>query len=104
MTGSDVNGKVTNGKLTNLNLTDASIVSGGSYYYCYYNNFGGHCFWTSNNTISESMFEWCTQLKSIILPNSVTSIESAFALCSLTSVTIPVSVTSIGALLTIVAN
>ena len=44
------------------------------------------------------VFSWCKTLKSIIIPNSVTSISSeAFSGCSnLTYVTIPDSVTSIG--------
>ena len=48
--------------------------------------------------IGESAFARCSSLTSITIPNSVTSIgESAFARCSsLTSVTIPNSVTSIG--------
>ena len=48
--------------------------------------------------IADSAFENCTNLTTVIIPNSVTSIGiSAFSGCSsLTSVTIPDSVTSIG--------
>ena len=48
--------------------------------------------------IEESAFSNCSGLKSVTIPNSVTSIGSeAFSCCkSLTSVTIPNSVTSIG--------
>ena len=48
--------------------------------------------------ISEDAFSGCTGLTSVTIPNSVTSIGSAFWHCTgLTSVTIPNSVTSIGA-------
>ena len=48
--------------------------------------------------IYQYAFSWCTELTSVTIPNSVTSIgDSAFSGCSgLTSVTIPNSVTSIG--------
>ena len=47
--------------------------------------------------IGSSAFEECSDLKSVTIPNSVTSIgESAFSASGLTSVTIPNSVTSIG--------
>ena len=48
--------------------------------------------------IADSAFEYCTNLTTVIIPNSVTSIGIyAFSRCSsLTSVTIPDSVTSIG--------
>ena len=50
-------------------------------------------------TIADSAFHGCSSLKSITLPNSVTSIGNfAFSGCKgLTSITIPDSVTSIGA-------
>ena len=49
-------------------------------------------------TIGYRAFNWCTSLTSVTIPNSVTSIgDYAFYLCtSLTSVTIPNSVTTIG--------
>ena len=61
--------------------------------------FAGH-FRIKENTrvISDDAFEDCSSLTSVTIPNSVTSIgEFAFSSCkSLTSVTIPNSVTSIG--------
>ena len=47
--------------------------------------------------IGESAFGKCEKIKSVIIPNTVTSIEySAFAFCSIESVTIGNSVTKIG--------
>jgi hypothetical protein len=47
--------------------------------------------------IGESAFDKCETIKSVIIPNTVTSIEySAFAFCSIESVTIGNSVTEIG--------
>ncbi len=52
----------------------------------------------SVTSIREKAFSWCINLTSIIIPNSVTSIgEDAFSACvGLTSITIPNTVTSIG--------
>ena len=52
----------------------------------------------SVTAIDKSVFEYCYDLNSVIIPHSVTSIgESSFRSCiGLTSVTIPNSVTSIG--------
>jgi hypothetical protein len=52
---------------------------------------------SSVRTIEKSAFAWCTGLKRLDLPNSVTSIgEEAFRECSgLTSITLPPSVTKI---------
>lgn len=49
--------------------------------------------------IGERAFSYCTRLKSVVLPASVTEIGGwSFAYCTgLTSVTIPASVTKIGA-------
>ena len=86
-----------NGKLANLNLAEANIVSGGtSYLDLYYSHrYPAIPYYTVDNQISSYMFSG--GYKSIILPNSVTSIaESAFLGCyELTSITIGASITSI---------
>ena len=73
-----------------LDLRDANIVNGGMSYYQNYT--------TSENKIGEYFFTEIKNLKKIILPNTVTSIDNgAFIYCnSLTSVIIPNTVTSIG--------
>ena len=46
--------------------------------------------------IGDKAFRWCTELVSVTIPNTVTSIgEEAFWDCNITSITIPNSVTSI---------
>jgi len=89
MAGINYQSRRTDGKLAVLNLTGARIVDGGQYYQRSYR--------TTNNTIGRFAF-WATNLTSITIPNSVTSIEqAAFSYCtSLTSITIPNSVTTIG--------
>ena len=109
----------TDGILTSLDISNAKIVEGGEYYnYVRDMNHGISGLSTIGNKITPGLFSQ-TNLKSIILPNSIISIEgmkygymyftdgpatfeehetayiSAFP-HSLTSVTIPNSVTSIG--------
>ena len=49
-------------------------------------------------SIGEKAFNWCSDLTSVTIPESVASIgENAFSMSGLTTVTIPKSVTSIGA-------
>ena len=92
MAGCDYNGKGTEGKLATLDLSEAKIVKGGDYYYNYYG-----CY-TLDDVIGNQAFDGCSSLTSLTLPSSVTSIgSSAFSGCSgLTSLTLPSSVTSIG--------
>ncbi len=92
MAGCDYNGKGTEGKLATLDLSEAKIVKGGDYYYNYYG-----CY-TLDDVIGNQAFDGCSSLTSLTLPSSVTSIGgSAFSGCSgLTSLTLPSSVTKIG--------
>ena len=93
MAGKDVYGNGTAGKLAILDLSEAKIVKGGNSYYYYY-----YSYYTSDDVIGEFAFYNCRSLTSVTIPSSVTSIgKYAFSGCSgLTSVTIPSSVTSIG--------
>ena len=80
--------KTTNGKLNTLNLSQADIVSGGSFYEHSgetgerYERLNFGIYYTNDNCVSKYLFS-DTRIKSIILPNSVTSIEpEAFFNCS----------------------
>ena len=100
----------TDGILWSLDLSNADIVNGGEGYVIadegspYYNKTRTispedyNYKYTKNNCISTLLF-FKTKLKSIILPQNVTTIEDgAFKDCSvLTSIVIPNKVTSIGA-------
>ena len=100
------------GKLAVLDISGATIVSGGDYYYKGWADLdrqreysGVEKFYTSNNTISNSMFEDCKFIK-LFLPNNITTIEGGgftgsynggIVNCKrLTEIVIPQSVTSIG--------
>lgn len=80
--------------LSTLDLSDAKIVKGGSWYF---NEGRGRKLYTSNNIIGCAMFQGCSLLRNIVLPNNVTTIgERAFFACeSLTSIEIPNSVITI---------
>ena len=73
MAGQDINGFSTDGKLSILDLYDAKIVSGGESY----NKFDNH---TEDNRIGDYTFYGCSELTSVTLPPSVTSIGH-FAFC-----------------------
>ena len=93
MAGRDYNGRYTEGKLVTLDLSGSRIVKGGDSYYDY-NDY----YYTSDDVIGDYAFSGCSSLTSLTLPSSVTSIGGhAFSGCSgLTSLTLPSSVTSIG--------
>lgn len=91
MAGKDVKGFSTDGKLSILDLYDAKIVSGGESY----NKFDNH---TEDNRIGDYTFYGCSELTSVTLPPSVTSIGH-FAFCdcnNLMSVTLPSSLGGMG--------
>ena len=92
MAGRDNRGYGTEGKLSVLDLSEAKIVKGGDSYYS-----GDNCY-TSNDEIGEKAFTDCSRLTSLTLPVGITSIGyDAFAYCSgLTSLTLPAGITSIG--------
>lgn len=97
MAGQSINGEdTTDGKLSTLDLSEANIECGGNPYF----NYRGHeIYYTKHNdTIGDNVFCFCNGLKSLTLPEDITSIgKAAFWGCSgLTSLTIPSSVTSIG--------
>ena len=75
------------GSLTDLNIQNAKIVSGGEPYYV--TSFDSYT--TTDNVIGEYMFNGCKKLITLILPNSVSLIESfAFDGCeNLKSLTVP---------------
>ena len=96
MAGCDCKGKKTDGKLSILDLSDARIVEGGLPY-LYFGSLEEEMN-TSYDKLGYFAFEGCSSLTSLTIPSSVTSIgDLAFKDCSsLTSLTIPSSVTSIG--------
>ena len=96
MAGCDCKGKKTDGKLSILDLSDARIVEGGLPY-LYFGSLEEEMN-TSYDKLGYFAFEGCSSLTSLTIPSSVTSIDySAFSGCSgLTSFTIPFGVTSIG--------
>ena len=77
------------GQLATLDLSDARIVKGGDSYYMHYT--------TKDQVVGSYLFFRCFNLQSVILPNSVTTIEnSAFEGSSLRTITIPKNITNIG--------
>lgn len=77
------------GQLATLDLSDARIVKGGEPYYMHYT--------TKDNVVGAYFFFQCPKIQSVILPNSVTTIENAaFEGSGLRTITIPKNVTNIG--------
>ena len=80
MAGSDYSGNDTEGNLSVLDLSEAKIVAGGDYYY--YDNLFNNKVYTSNDEIGEYAFAYCSGLTSLTLPVGITSIgEFAFYGC-----------------------
>ena len=96
MAGRNYQESSTEGNLSVLDLSEAKIVAGGDYYY--YDNLFNNKVYTSNDEIGEYAFAYCSGLTSLTLPVGITSIgEFAFSGCSgLTSLTRPAGITSIG--------
>ena len=96
MAGRNYQESSTEGNLSVLDLSEAKIVAGGDYYY--YDNRFNNKVYTSNDEIGEYAFAYCSGLTSLTLPVGITSIgEFAFSGCSgLTSLTLPDGITSIG--------
>ena len=96
MAGRNYQESSTEGNLSVLDLSEAKIVAGGDYYY--YDNLFNNKVYTSNDEIGEYAFAYCSGLTSLTLPVGITSIgEFAFDNCSgLTSLTLPAGITSIG--------
>ncbi len=77
------------GTVTSLDWSEVQIISGGN---AYFENFK-----TANNVIGEKMFYECSKLQTILLPATVTEIQSnAFTRSGLKSIDIPNSVKSLG--------
>ena len=95
MAGRNYQESSTEGNLSVLDLSEAKIVAGGDYYY---DNLFNNKVYTSNDEIGEYAFAYCSGLTSLTLPVGITSIgEFAFSGCSgLTSLTLPAGITSIG--------
>lgn len=80
---------INDGKVTALDLSEANIVSGGDAYRDSYK--------TEEGVIGQSMFNGCSNLKTIELPATITDIQSnAFANSGLCKIDIPNSVSNIG--------
>lgn len=88
---------MTSGKLSVLDLSEAKIVEGGDYYY-YNRTYAKPEFYTSEDCLGDHAFQNCSSLTSLTIPSSVTKIGTyAFENCEgLTNVNIPSSVTEIG--------
>ncbi len=96
MAGRNYQESSTEGNLSVLDLSEAKIVAGGDYYYD--DNLFNNKVYTSNDEIGKYAFAYCSGLTSLTLPVGITSIgEFAFSGCSgLTSLTLPDGITSIG--------
>ena len=93
MAGQNVKGYITSGNLSKLDLSKAWIVEGGEAYYHNKDNY----YYSSNNQLGCYVFDDCLSLTSINIPLSVTSIgDNALSYTSLENINIPSSVTSIG--------
>ena len=107
MAGNDYQGKPTNGSLKILDLSGANIVAGGEKYLDTENltsstgsTGGAHHCETADNVLGDHLFAGCDKLEEVILPNSITTIHGPlFWHCqNLKSIEIPENVSSMGLL------
>lgn len=96
MAGAGYKGTLSSSKcaLEYLDISNASIVSGGSYYAFEHTNatigYTDKKYYTEDNSITPFMFDDCYKLKTLLLPNTVTKIDTnAFWNSSLVSITLP---------------
>lgn len=96
MAGAGYKGTLSSSKcaLEYLDISNASIVSGGSYYAFEHTNaaigYTDKKYYTEDNSITPFMFDDCYKLKTLLLPNTVTKIDTnAFWESSLVSITLP---------------
>ncbi len=81
--------QIKEGKLTLLDLSEVRIVAGGEAYYDSYT--------TDNDVIGPYMFNECTNLRRVLLPETATGIRTnAFSRTGLTEVDIPANVIHLG--------
>lgn len=94
MNATDVGTLRSMAKLTSANLAEVNIVEGGSFFISASGI--GNCF-SKNNALPDNFFYNMANIKSVVIPKSVTSIgQQAFYFCTgLTSVIIPNGVDSI---------
>lgn len=96
MAGAGYKGTISSSKcaLEYLDISNASIVSGGSYYAFEHTNatigYTDKKYYTEDNSITPFMFDDCYKLQTLLLPNTVTKIDTnAFWKSSLVSITLP---------------
>lgn len=96
MAGAGYKGTLSSSKcaLEYLDISNASIVSGGSYYAFEHTNatieYTDKKYYTEDNSITPFMFDDCYKLKTLLLPNTVTKIDTnAFWNSYLVSITLP---------------
>lgn len=85
---------INGGKVNSLDLSEVRIVKGGE---AYYQDEGGTSYKTENDVIGKHMFHECSKLTAILLPTTITAIQTtAFANTGLKEVDIPNSVSQLG--------
>lgn len=88
MAGRDVYGNKTTGVLTDLDFSQASIITGGSYYYIK-DEYSSEQLTTSDNIVGESMFEECNFTNLVISESTIKIDDKALYGCQLESFKVP---------------